>query len=60
MPVAIDGLFGYNGNPSLVEVIAYPVYLAVAFWYFLALRPPQLAPQPQPRPQERAPEMVRD
>lgn len=56
----LKGLFGYNGNPSLLEVIAYPLYLAVAFWYFLALRPPRprLAPQPQAQPQ--ATEMVGD
>lgn len=26
-------LFGYNGNPSALEVVAYAVYLAVAFTY---------------------------
>ncbi len=26
-------LFGYNGNPSALEVVAYAVYLAVAFSY---------------------------
>jgi high-affinity iron transporter len=45
----LKALFGYNGNPSLIEVIAYPMYLAVAFWYFLALRPPRL-PLPAPAP----------
>ncbi len=43
----LKALFGYNGNPSLVEVIAYPVYLALAFSYFLALRPPRPLPQAQ-------------
>ena len=37
----LKALFGYNGNPSLLEVVSYPVYLAVAFWYFLAVRPPR-------------------
>src|SRR3990172_2752375 len=31
----LKALFGYNGNPSLLEVIAYPVYLVAALWYFL-------------------------
>ncbi len=47
----LKAVLGYNGNPSLLEVIAYPIYLAVAFWYFLALRPPRLAvatPTPTP------------
>jgi high-affinity iron transporter len=35
----LKALLGYNGNPSLLEVIAYPVYLALASWYFVALRP---------------------
>lgn len=35
----LKGLFGYNGNPSLVEVVAYPLYLGAAFWYFLRARP---------------------
>ncbi|MHA1614768.1 MAG: FTR1 family iron permease [Candidatus Thorarchaeota archaeon] len=26
-------LFGYNGNPSALEVVAYAIYLAVAFTY---------------------------
>ena len=34
----LKALFGYNGNPSLLEVIAYPLYLALAFTYFLSLR----------------------
>jgi len=42
----LKALFGYNGNPSLLEVIAYPVYLAGALFYFLALRPLPLAPLP--------------
>jgi len=35
----LKGIFGYNGSPSLVEVVAYPLYLGVAFWYFLRVRP---------------------
>lgn len=37
----LKALFGYNGNPSLVEVVAYPLYLVVALWYFL--RTPKVA-----------------
>ncbi len=42
----LKALLGYNGNPSLLEVIAYPTFLALAFWYFLTLRPyvPAAAP----------------
>jgi len=35
----LKGIFGYSSGPSLVEVIAYPLYLGVAFWYFLRARP---------------------
>jgi high-affinity iron transporter len=35
----LKALFGYNGNPSLLEVIAYPLYLVVAFFYFVGQRP---------------------
>jgi high-affinity iron transporter len=31
----VKGIFGYNGNPSLLEVIAYPAYLAAALVFFL-------------------------
>jgi high-affinity iron transporter len=40
----LKGLFGYNGNPSLLEVIAYPLYLGVALGYFLGIRPPRQVP----------------
>ena len=30
----LKALVGYNGNPSLTEVVAYVVYLAGALWYF--------------------------
>jgi high-affinity iron transporter len=35
----LKGILGYNAEPSLVEVVAYPLYLGVAFWYFLRARP---------------------
>lgn len=31
-------LFGYNGNPELLEVIVWVSYLTVAAWYFQAVR----------------------
>ena len=34
----LKALLGYNGNPSLTEVIAYPVYLTLALSYFFTLR----------------------
>ena len=30
----LKGLFGYNGNPSLVEIVVYPLYLATALAFF--------------------------
>lgn len=30
----LKALFGYNGNPSLLEVVFYFGYLAIAFWSF--------------------------
>lgn len=42
----LKGLFGYNGNPSLLEVIAYPLYLTTALWYFVGARAPSPAPRP--------------
>ncbi len=46
----LKALLGYNGNPSLLEVVAYPTYLVLAFWYFIAMRPaaPAFAPTPAP------------
>ncbi len=35
----LKALLGYNGNPSLLEVVAYPTYLVLASWYFIAMRP---------------------
>lgn len=34
----LKALFGYNGNPSLVEVVAYVTYLGSALWYFAGRR----------------------
>lgn len=31
----MKGLFGYNGNPSLLEVVIYPIYLVVALTFFV-------------------------
>ena len=28
-------LFGYNGNPSLLELIAWASYLSIGLWFFL-------------------------
>ena len=44
----LKALLGYNGNPSLLEVIAYPLYLALALWYFVAQRPQVPAVTPVP------------
>ncbi len=33
----LKALFGYNGNPSLLEVSFYFGYLALAFWYFFGV-----------------------
>ena len=30
----LTAIFGYNGNPSLVEVVIYPVYLALVLWFY--------------------------
>ncbi len=36
----LKGLFGYNGNPSLIETIAYGVYMIVIFniWRYLKMQ----------------------
>ncbi len=55
----LKALFGYNGNPSLLEVVAYPTYLVLALSYFVALRPraEAIAPAHAPAPaQVRLPE----
>ena len=41
----LKGLFGYNGNPSLLEVVAYPAFLALALSYFLRAEPVSTATQ---------------
>lgn len=44
----LKALFGYNGNPSLVEVVTYGLYLGSAFWYYFrtpVTPSPALAPQ---------------
>jgi high-affinity iron transporter len=44
----LKALFGYNGNPSLVEALAYFAYLGVIGWAYF--RPPtarELRPSPQ-------------
>jgi len=35
----LKGILGYNADPSLVEVVVYPLYLGTALWYFLRARP---------------------
>ena len=37
----MKGIFGYNGNPSLLEVVVYPLYLGTALVFFLR---PTVAP----------------
>lgn len=42
----LKALLGYNGNPSLIEVIAYPTFLVAGLWYFFAVQP---SPAPSTR-----------
>ena len=44
----LKGIFGYNGNPSLLEIVAYPLYLGIALFYFLR---PATTPAGQSLPQ---------
>ena len=44
----LKALLGYNGNPSLLEVVAYPTYLVLASWYFIAMRPASQSATPAP------------
>ena len=37
----LKSLFGYNGNPSLLEVLSYGLYLSVIYW-LLTRRKPEL------------------
>ena len=39
----LKGLFGYNGNPSLIEVVLYVTYLASALFFFLKPSPAKTA-----------------
>ena len=39
----LKSLLGYNGNPSLMEVITYPVYLILALFYLLRPLPATIA-----------------
>ena len=43
----LRGLFGYHGDPSLLEVIVYPLYLSAALWFFLGFSTQGRAPQKQ-------------
>ena len=37
--VFLKALFGYNGNPSLIEVVLYLAYLVPALFFFLRPQP---------------------
>ncbi|HLC60122.1 MAG TPA: FTR1 family protein [Candidatus Nanoarchaeia archaeon] len=39
----LKGLFGYNGNPSLMEVIAYFSYLALVLIFYMRIRNSKLS-----------------
>ncbi len=42
----LKAVFGYNGNPSLVEVLVYAAYLVLVGWaYFRPPTPKELAPE---------------
>ena len=41
----LKALFGYNGNPSLIEVVAYWTYLTVVGWLFLRPKPSKVTSQ---------------
>ncbi|MCH8815299.1 MAG: FTR1 family protein [Chloroflexi bacterium] len=43
----LKALLGYNGNPSLIEVIAYPTFLIGGLWYFFAIKPVIDTPTPE-------------
>ncbi len=42
----LKGILGYNGNPSLLEVVVYPIYLVAALAFFL--KPTSVAAPPRP------------
>ena len=56
----LKAMLGYNGNPSLMEVIAYPTYLVLASWYFIAMRPASPSAAPTPAAQVRLAEREAD
>ncbi len=43
----LTAIFGYNGNPSLVEVVAYPLYLILALGSYF--RPIKVSEQSEPQ-----------
>jgi high-affinity iron transporter len=43
----LKALFGYNGNPSLLEVLAWLAYLTTALWFFLR---PMVSPRREAAP----------
>jgi high-affinity iron transporter len=47
----LKALFGYNGNPSLIEVAAYLTYLAVVVAALRRSTPPPSAGPPTQRPE---------
>jgi len=49
----LKALFGYNGNPSLTEVIAYLAYFGVLMLNFLSHQRRELNPQPANLPSAR-------
>ena len=42
----LKGILGYNGNPSVLEVVVYPIYLIAALAFFL--KPASVAAPPRP------------
>ena len=48
----LTALFGYNGNPSLLELLAWASYLSIGLWFFLrpVFKLPQRADQSREAP----------
>ncbi len=42
----LKGILGYNGNPSVLEVVVYPMYLIAALAFFL--KPASVTAPPRP------------
>ena len=42
----LKGILGYNGNPSVLEVVVYPIYLIATLAFFL--KPASVAAPPRP------------